>query len=206
MTFDCPIPRLRTFLEHLFHNHYGFTVNQAANISDALISADSHGIQSHGVQRLAKCMTQSSKPVPLLQVTKDESFSQSDATSLIDGELGMGQVIAHKAMGLSIETAQRYGIGIVAVRNSKPFRDSRTLGTYGTGGGFHRIGLHHNSNPLTVPTFGVCPFGGNNPIAFSAPGDPEDFEFRDAATSTVSLGKIESPFAKPEMQFPDNGQ
>lgn len=188
MTFDCPIPRLRTFLEHLFHNHYGFTVNQAANISDALISADSHGIQSHGVQRLAMYDAKL-KAGTIIAGHEGRIISQSDATSLIDGELGMGQVIAHKAMGLSIETARRYGIGIVAVRNSNHFGTAGHWAHMALEEGF--IGLvSTNSNPLTVPTFGVCPFGGSNPIAFSAPGDPEDFEF-DAATSTVSLGKIE---------------
>lgn len=188
MALRCPVPQLRTFLERLFCEYYNFPDDQAAVISDALIDADAHGVQSHGVQRLSMYDAKL-KAGTIVAGHEGRVVSRSGATSLIDGELGMGQVVAHKAMSIAIESAGKYGIGIVAVRNSNHFGTAGHWANMALGKAF--IGLAFtNSNPLTVPTFGICPFGGSNPIAFSAPGSPEDFAF-DAATSTVSLGKIE---------------
>lgn len=181
------IETLRTFLSRVFVAR-GFNAADASFIADTLIDADRRGISSHGVQRLAmydhKLRHGMIDPHAHATVVSDVK-----ACAVLDGHSGMGQLISRDAMELAISKAQNHGIGIVAVRDSNHF---------GTAGFYARmaadqglIGLAStNSNPLTVPTHAGLPALGSNPIAFAV-GQGDDQLVYDAATSTVSLGKIE---------------
>ncbi len=43
------------------------------------------------------------------------------ATAVLDAHNGMGHVAGHKAMEMAIEKAKKYGLGMVAVRNSNHY-------------------------------------------------------------------------------------
>lgn len=91
---------------------------------------------------------------------------------------------------MCIEKAHKYGMGMVAVRNSSHYG----IAGYWTGlaAKENMIGISGtNARPSVAPTFGVENMLGTNPLTFSMPTD-EPFPFTlDCATSVIQNGKIE---------------
>lgn len=178
---------LQDFATAVFERR-GFAHDDAAFIALTLLDADRHGIASHGMQRMAmydhKLRHGMIDPSARATVVSD-----AKACAVLDGHSGMGQLISRDAMCLAIAKAREHGIGLVTVRDSNHF---------GTAGLYARLAADQgligvastNSNPLTVPTHAGHPALGSNPIAFAVGRGDDQFVY-DAATSTVSLGKIE---------------
>ena len=93
-------------------------------------------------------------------------------------------------MAMAIEKAKKFGMGMVAVRNSTHYgiagyftimaADQNMIGITGT-----------NARPSIAPTFGIENMLGTNPLVFGIPTD-EEFPFViDCATSITQRGKIE---------------
>lgn len=184
---ELTVNSLHAFLTRLFER-YGFDGVDAAFIAETLVDSERKGIVSHGLQRV------SMYDGKLRQHTIDPGatatiVSEDRACAVMDGQDGMGQLIARDAMNLAITRASEYGIGMVAVRGSNHF---------GTAGYYARAAANKgligivatNSNPLVVPTHANMPALGTNPIAFAVGIGEEQFSY-DAATCTASLGKIE---------------
>ena len=157
---------------------------------DVLITSDKRGIDSHGIGRLKPIYYDRIKQGIQHPVTNVEIVRQGFTTAVIDGHDGMGMVIAKRAMNLAIEKAGKYGLGMVAVRNSTHYgiagyyalmaADAGMIGITGT-----------NARPSIAPTFGVENMLGTNPLTFGMPTD-EAFPFvLDCATSISQRGKIE---------------
>jgi LDH2 family malate/lactate/ureidoglycolate dehydrogenase len=102
----------------------------------------------------------------------------------------MGHVISKRAMALAIEKAKKYGMGMVAVRNSTHYGIAGYYALMAADAGM--IGLTGtNARPSIAPTFGVENMLGTNPLTFGIPSD-EEFPFvLDCATSITQRGKIE---------------
>ncbi len=159
-------------------------------ISDTLVQADRLGFDSHGVNRLKPIYLDRIKEGIINPVTRYEIVRENPGTAVIDGHNGMGQVISYNAMKLAIEKAQKFGIGMVVVRNSNH---------YGFAGYYPLMAVKENmigitgtnARPSIAPTFGVENMLGTNPLTFGMPTD-EDFPFLlDCATSITQRGKIE---------------
>lgn len=168
----------------------GVPAGDAAVVADVLVQADKLGFDSHGVNRLKNIYLDRIKLGILNPVTNFEVVRESPATAVIDGHDGMGMVIARRSMSMAIEKAAKYGMGMVAVRNSShygfagyyPLMAAREnmIGITGT-----------NARPAIAPTFGVENLLGTNPLTFAMPTD-EDFPFLlDCATSIIQRGKVE---------------
>jgi len=168
----------------------GVPKNDAKICTDILIAADKGGIDSHGISRLKPIYYTRINAGIQKPITKTEIIKEGPTTAVIDGHNGMGQVISHEAMTLAISKAKKYGMGMVAVRNSNHNGiagyyvnlacDSGMIGITGT-----------NARPTVAPTFGVEPMLGTNPLTIGLPTD-EDFPFIiDCATSTIQTGRIE---------------
>ncbi len=102
----------------------------------------------------------------------------------------MGQVIGYKSMSMAIEKAKKYGMGMVAARNSCHYGIAGYYAEMATKAGC--IGITGtNARPSIAPTFGVENMLGTNPLTFGFPTD-EPFPFLlDCATSITQRGKIE---------------
>ena len=154
-----------------------------------MIASDLRGIESHGIGRLRMYVDRIRKG---LIETKSEAkiIRESPTTAVIDGQHGIGMVIAHQSMNMAIEKAKQYGMGAIAVRNSTHFGIDGYYPLMAIEAGM--IGMSFtNARPSVAPTFSGQPKLGTNPIAFGAPTD-EPFPFLyDAATSTTQRGKIE---------------
>ena len=169
----------------------GVPEGDARICADVLITADRRGIDSHGIGRLkpiyydrvVRDKTQTA--VTKLEVVKDRM-----ATAVVDGHNGMGMVIGRRCMEMAIDKARRFGVGMVAARNSNHYGIAAYYGMMACEAGM--IGLSGtNARPSIAPTFGTENMLGTNPLVFAMPTD-EDFVFtNDYATSVTQRGKIE---------------
>lgn len=96
----------------------GVPEDEAKICSDILITADKYGLDSHGVSRLKPIYYDRIKLGIQEPITNFEIIKEGPTTAVVDGHNGMGKVIGKKAMALAIEKAKKYGMGMVAVRNS----------------------------------------------------------------------------------------
>ena len=158
--------------------------------SDVLLESDRRGIESHGCNRFKPIYIDRIKAGILNPVTKIDVLKETPTTAVLDANDGMGMVASKKAMDMCIEKAHKYGMGMVAVRNSSH---------YGIAGYWASLAVKENmigitgtnARPSIAPTFGVENMLGTNPLTFGMPTD-EPFPFMlDCATSIIQNGKIE---------------
>ncbi len=171
-------------------NKSGIPQEDAKIVADVLITADKLGVDSHGSNRLKPIYLDRIKDGILNPLTEIEIVKEGPTTAVIDGHNGMGHVISKFSMQMAIDKAKKYGMGMVAVRNSTHYgiagyyammaTKQNLIGVTGT-----------NARPSIAPTFGVENMMGTNPLTFGIPTD-EDFPFLlDCATSVTQRGKIE---------------
>jgi L-2-hydroxycarboxylate dehydrogenase (NAD+) len=183
-----PVDIVHDFMVAVFES-LGVPASDACLCADVLIAADLRGIESHGVGRLKYYYD---RIVAGVQSCKTEMVvtKETETTALVEGQHGMGHVIAHRSMGLAMEKARQYGLGAVAARNSTH---------YGIAGYYPLMAVQEgmmgltvtNARPAIAPTHSTEPMLGTNPIAFAAPSDM-GFPFCfDGATSITQRGKIE---------------
>lgn len=179
---------LENFIKDVFVG-LGVPKEDASIIADVLITSDLRGIESHGIQR-CKMYYDRIKEGLYNPITKIDIIKEGPTTALLDGNCGMGHVIAYKAMKMAIKKAKKYGLGAVAVRNSTHFGIAGYYSLMAIKEGM--IGLTvTNARPSIPPTFGSEPMLGTNPLTVGAPTD-EDFPFvLDCATSIIQRGKVE---------------
>lgn len=168
----------------------GVPTEDARLCSDVLLESDRRGIESHGCNRFKPIYIDRIKSGILNPVTKIDVLKETPTTAVLDANDGMGMVASKKAMDMCIEKAHKYGMGMVAVRNSSHYG----IAGYWTGlaAKENMIGISGtNARPSIAPTFGVENMLGTNPLTFSMPTD-EPFPFTlDCATSVIQNGKIE---------------
>ncbi|PKM54172.1 MAG: lactate dehydrogenase [Firmicutes bacterium HGW-Firmicutes-5] len=169
---------------------YGVPEDDAAICTNVLIASDRKGIDSHGVNRFKPIYLDRIKAGIQKPITDFEVIRETATTAVVDGHDGMGQVIGYKAMTMAIEKAKKYGMGMVAVRNSTHYGIAGYYAEMATKAGC--IGITGtNARPSIAPTFGVENMLGTNPLTFGLPTD-EPFPFiLDCATSITQRGKIE---------------
>lgn len=190
---------LEQFMRAVFRG-LGVPDEDAAICADVLITADKRGIDSHGIGRLKPIYYDRIKAGIQEAITHWEIIREGPTTAVIDGHNGMGHVIGKKAMQMAIEKAHKYGMGMVAVRNSTH---------YGIAGYYALMAIEQgmigitgsNARPSIAPTFGVENMLGTNPLTFGIPSD-EAFPFvLDCATSVSQRGKIEV-YARDNKEVP----
>ncbi len=167
----------------------GCTESYAAIAADSLLSADMRGIDSHGIARL-------SGYVRLWEVKRVNAsphiriVHETPSTAVVDGDRGLGLVVAPFAMQVAIDKARQVGSGWVSVKNSNHF---------GIAGHHAMMALEHdmigmamtNASALVAPTFSIERMLGTNPICVAVPAGEEPAFVADLATTTAANGKLE---------------
>jgi L-2-hydroxycarboxylate dehydrogenase (NAD+) len=158
----------------------------AAIISDCLVDADMRGIPSHGVSRLPTYIDTFrrgfNRNKPLIEVHRT-----GQATAVVDGDDGIGSLIAVRGMREAITLAFESGIGMVAVRRSSPFGHAGYFASLAAASGC--VGIVLSNAPPAVAPFGGCqPILGTNPIAVAAPGGKRPDFLLDMSTSVIARG------------------
>jgi L-2-hydroxycarboxylate dehydrogenase (NAD+) len=179
---------LVTFSEAVFRA-IGCPDEDARLATKVLLSADLRGIDSHGIARLSGYVrlweAQRVKADPQVRI-----IHETPSTATVDGDSGLGLVVAPKAMQIAIDKARNVGTGWVSVQNSNHFGIA----------GYHSImALEHdmigiamtNASPLVAPTFSVERLLGTNPICVAVPAGSEPPFVADLATTTAANGKLE---------------
>ncbi|MBI9009994.1 MAG: Ldh family oxidoreductase [Tenericutes bacterium] len=169
--------------------------------ADVLMESDRRGIESHGVNRFKPIYIDRIQAGIQKPVTKIDVLKETPTTAVLDANDGMGMVVSKKAMELAISKAKKFGMGMVAVRNSTHYGIAGYYATMASKAGM--IGITGtNARPSIAPTFGVENMLGTNPLTFALPTD-EEFPFiLDCATSITQRGKIEY-FAKVGKDTPE---
>lgn len=167
----------------------GSSESDAMLATKVLLSADLRGVDSHGIARLVGYVRLweagriNAKPQVAI-------VHETPSTAVVNGDSGLGLVVAPKAMQIAIDKAKQVGTGWVAVKNSNHFGIA----------GFHAmmalendmVGIAMtNASPLVAPTFSTERMLGTNPIAVAIPAGNEPAIVVDMATTTAANGKLE---------------
>lgn len=180
---------LHDFMVDAF-NGVGVPREDCETVVDVILESDRRGIESHGCNRFKPIYIDRIEAGIQNPVTNFEIVKETETTAVVDGHDGMGQVIGHRAMQMAIDKAKKYGMGMVAVRNSCHYGIAGYYATMATKAGCIDI-TGTNARPSVAPTFGVEGMFGTNPLTIGIPTD-EDFDFIiDCATSITQNGKIE---------------
>ena len=167
----------------------GCSHNDANTAATVLLSADLRGVDSHGVARLGGYVrlweAKRINATPAIKI-----IHETPSTAVVDGDSGLGLVIAPAAMQVAIDKALIAGTGWVSVQNSNHF---------GIAGYHAMLALPHdmigiamtNASALVAPTFSTEKMLGTNPIAVAIPAGTEQPFVADFATTTASNGKLE---------------
>ncbi len=187
-TTHIPVGIIENFMKDTFQA-LGVPGDEAAICADVLIVADLRGIESHGIGRL-KYYYDRIKRGQHHTTTEIKVIKETETTAIMDGQHGMGHVIAYRAMRMAMDKARQYGLGAVTVRNSTHFGIAGYYPLMAAREGLMGLTMT-NARPAIAPTFSTEPMLGTNPIAFAAPSDgPHPFCF-DGATSIIQRGKVE---------------
>ena len=188
MHFSYSYQQLFSFSKNIFLK-IGCSEVNAETAAKVLLSADLRGVDSHGIARL-------SGYIRLWEVNRINAnpnvsiIHETPSTATVDGDKGLGLVVAPAAMQIAISKAKNVGTGWVSVKNSNHF---------GIAGIHAMMALEHdmigiamtNASPLVAPTFSVERLLGTNPIAVAIPAGIEAPFVADFATTTAANGKLE---------------
>jgi L-2-hydroxycarboxylate dehydrogenase (NAD+) len=179
---------LLRFTKNVF-NSIGASEEHAVIAATGLLRADLRGIDSHGIARLTgyvrlwEAKRANTKP-------RIELVHETPSTGVVDGDSGLGLVVAPYAMNIAINKARTVGTGWVAVRNSNHFGIAAQHAMMALEEDMIGI-VMTNASALVAPTFSIERLLGTNPICVAIPAGDEPPFVADLATTTAANGKLE---------------
>lgn len=180
--------QLYTFSKNIFIK-IGCSDTNASTAAKVLLSADLRGVDSHGIARLTGY-------IRLWEVNRINAnptiaiVHETPSTATVDGDKGLGLVVAPAAMQIAIDKAKQAGTGWVSVKNSNHFGIAGIHAMMALENDMIGIAMT-NASPLVAPTFSVERLLGTNPIAVAIPAGSEAPFVADFATTTAANGKLE---------------
>ena len=167
---------------------FGVAKSDAELLAETLCQADLWGHPSHGVMRTFWYAKRMQTPATDIH-SKPELITDAGAVAVLNGNNGIGQVVAKRAMTEAIDRAKLHGIGAVAVRDS---------GHFGTAMYFTRMAamagcigmLFTNASPAMAPWGAKEKRVGTNPWSIAAPAGQYHPMMLDIANTAVARGKL----------------
>ena len=167
----------------------GCSEEHAGLAATGLLRADLRGVDSHGIARLTGYVrlweAKRANTKPRLKIVHE-----TPSTGVMDGDGGLGLVVAPFAMDLAISKAKQVGSGWIAVRNSNHFGIAAQHALKALGEDMIGI-VMTNASALVAPTFSIERLLGTNPICVAIPSGDEPPFVADMATTTAANGKLE---------------
>jgi ureidoglycolate dehydrogenase (NAD+) len=180
-----PPQRLESFTAACLEK-LGLEAADARLVAETLVAANLRGVDSHGVVRLPlyarRLRNGSVKARPKIAVQRT-----GPSAAVVEGDAGMGQLVAARAMQEAIALAKQSGVGAVTARNSSHCGACAWFVEMAVKEGMIGVALTH-TDPIMVPPGMKRIFLGSNPIAFGAPGSPP--LVIDMSTTHVAWGKV----------------
>jgi ureidoglycolate dehydrogenase (NAD+) len=156
-------------------------------VAETLVAANLRGVDSHGVVRLPHYATRlrngSVKARPNITARRT-----APSAAVVEGDAGMGQLVAVRAMNEAIRLARETGTGAVVARNSSHCGACAYFVELAVEQGMIGVALTHTDSIMVPPGMKRI-FLGSNPIAFGAPGAREPVII-DLSTTHVAWGKV----------------
>lgn len=161
---------------------------EARLVAEALATAEARGMASHGVIRLPvyadRIRHGGIKPGHSGVVLKE-----SPSTLLLDGEDGLGAVLAARGMAEAVARARTTGVGMVGIRRSNHFGEAGYFVRAAVEAGMIGL-LTTNGSPNMPPWGGTEKLFGTLPLAVGIPAGRHPAVVLDIALGVVSKGKI----------------
>ncbi len=165
------------------------STDHARIAAHSLVSADLRGIDSHGVARLSGYVrlweAKRINARPNIQIVHE-----TPSTAVVDGDSGLGLVVAPFAMDVAIKKAEQVGTGWVSVRHSNHFGIAASHAMMALKKDMIGI-VMTNASALVAPTYSKERMLGTNPICVAIPAGNESPFVADMATTTAANGKLE---------------
>jgi L-2-hydroxycarboxylate dehydrogenase (NAD+) len=182
------LDQLTSFTKNIFLQ-IGCSDNDATIATNSLLSADLRGVDSHGVARLSGYVrlweAKRINAKPSIKI-----IHETPSTAVVDGDAGLGLVVAPYAMQVAIDKAKNVGTGWVSVQNSNHFGIAGIHAMMALQDDMIGIAMT-NASALVAPTFSTDKMLGTNPIAVAIPAGNEQPFVADFATTTAANGKLE---------------
>ncbi|MFC6157569.1 Ldh family oxidoreductase [Kribbella jiaozuonensis] len=158
----------------------------AAQQAELLVVAEAKGMPSHGLLRLPRLLRR------LANGTASPTSSgchtwMSPCYLSVDGQQGLGPVVAVRALEAIVPAAEQYGVAVCSITNNNHLG---MLGYYAgrmADRGLVCLGIT-TSEALVHPWGGTEAMLGTNPLALAVPARPP--LVLDMATSQISMGKV----------------
>ena len=166
----------------------GVPHDDAKIVADVQVESDLRGVHTHGtvailgyVQRINKGGT---NPRPNITVIKESPFH-----ALVDGDNGLGQLVAVKAMEICITKTKESGIATVGAQRSSHFGAAANYSMMALKEDLIGVALT-NAAAVLAPPGGLTGIFGTNPISFAAPTNHSYPMVLDLAMSVAAQQKI----------------
>ena len=166
----------------------GLAAADARLVAETLVESNLRGVDSHGVVRLPhyamRLRNGTVKARPRISVRHT-----GPSTAVVEGDSGMGQLVAVRAMQEAISLARQTGVGAVGARNSSHCGACAYFVELAAREGMAGIALTHTDSIMVPPGMKRI-FLGSNPIAFGAPTAGGEPLIIDMSTTHAAWGKV----------------
>lgn len=183
-----PVEALRDYTLQVFVKA-GLSEDDARTETDSLIEANLRGVDTHGITRMLGIYVERLRRGAVNPRPRPFIAAESASTAVVDGDNGMGAVVANWAVGVCLRKAREAGSAWVGVRNSNHFGTCAYWAMQPTK--VDMVGFATTNGPSNMaPWGGVTPYMSTNPLAFAAPAADGKSVVVDMATSVAAKGKI----------------
>jgi LDH2 family malate/lactate/ureidoglycolate dehydrogenase len=162
--------------------------DEARVVAEALAAAEARGMASHGVIRLPVYVDRI-KAGGIRPGRKGVPIRESPSSLLLDGENGIGAVLASRAMREAVQRARATGVGVVGIRRSNHFGEAGYFVRTAVDAGMIGL-LTTNGSPNMPPWGGTEKLFGTLPLAIGIPTLRRPPLVLDIALGVVSKGKV----------------
>lgn len=181
---------------------YGLTEKKADICAQIHTESTYDGIYSHGTNRVARFVDYIQRG--WVDVNADPTLEKDyGAIRVYNGNMGPGILNALYGADRAMELADRYGIGLVGLKNTTHWMRGGTYGLYVARKGY--VGIMWTNTEACMPPWGAkeCRLG-NNPFVMAVPGPNGGPALQlDMAISQYAYGKLQvTRLAGKKLPFP----
>jgi uncharacterized oxidoreductase len=166
-------------------------------VSDSLTNSNLMGHDSHGIRLLIRYRKELKDGI-IRPNAEMKILKETPSAALLDGNWGLGQVAAKKAMELAISKAKITGIGVVAVTHCNHVGRVGEFSAIAAQNDMIGLILSNSAGNNVAPFGGIDPMYGTNPLSVAIPTGLGRPILLDMSTSIVAGGKVRIAKARGE--------